>query len=463
MIVDAHHHLWDPARADYPWLTDELAAIRRRVRRPTTSRRSSPRPGSTRRSSSRRARASTRRGSSSRPRPRPPFIARRRRLGGPDATRRRRRRSPRSARGPGGDRLVGIRHQVHDEPDPDWLLGPTSGAGIAAVGRRRPRLRPARPVARAAGRARARRGRCRSVRFVIDHLAKPPIRDGRARAVGRPARAVRRAAERLVQAVRPRHRGRLGGVAADDLAPYVDHALEVFGPERLLFGSDWPVCLLAASYERGRRRRARRCSAGADAPDEQATRLRRDRGRGLPARSADRLTEPVDRAGAGRTAGRRAGGGRRSRAGTRSAVARTLSSVMLAAYGPSPGLPARDHRRRSRRRPRRSPRRRSRSRGAGPRRGPPAARRPSRASLRVSARQLVDPVEPALELALVERREGGLAGRGERRRQAPPDLRGEPDRLAAVVAGEVGHLEPVEDRELDGLLGPGRQSSRQAS
>ena len=35
-----------------------------------------------------------------------------------------------------------------------------------------------------------------------------------------------------------------------DLAPYVDHVVEVFGPERLLFGSDWPVCLLAASYER---------------------------------------------------------------------------------------------------------------------------------------------------------------------------------------------------------------------
>ncbi|MEA2577946.1 MAG: L-fuconolactonase, partial [Chloroflexota bacterium] len=33
-----------------------------------------------------------------------------------------------------------------------------------------------------------------------------------------------------------------------DLQPYVDHALDVFGPDRLLFGSDWPVCLLAASY-----------------------------------------------------------------------------------------------------------------------------------------------------------------------------------------------------------------------
>ena len=36
----------------------------------------------------------------------------------------------------------------------------------------------------------------------------------------------------------------------DDLRPYVDHALELFGPERLIFGSDHPVCLLAASYAR---------------------------------------------------------------------------------------------------------------------------------------------------------------------------------------------------------------------
>jgi L-fuconolactonase len=34
-----------------------------------------------------------------------------------------------------------------------------------------------------------------------------------------------------------------------DLAPYVDHVLQVFGPRRLLFGSDWPVCLLAASFK----------------------------------------------------------------------------------------------------------------------------------------------------------------------------------------------------------------------
>ncbi|MDQ2966531.1 MAG: amidohydrolase family protein, partial [Chloroflexota bacterium] len=35
----------------------------------------------------------------------------------------------------------------------------------------------------------------------------------------------------------------------EDLKPFVDHALEIFGPDRLMFGSDWPICLLAATYQ----------------------------------------------------------------------------------------------------------------------------------------------------------------------------------------------------------------------
>ena len=54
----------------------------------------------------------------------------------------------------------------------------------------------------------------------------------------------------VVQALRARHRGRLVGWTVDDLAaPFVDSRLEAFGPDRLLFGSDWPVCLLAATYD----------------------------------------------------------------------------------------------------------------------------------------------------------------------------------------------------------------------
>jgi L-fuconolactonase len=86
------------------------------------------------------------------------------------------------------------------------------------------------------------------LRFVIDHLAKPPIRSGATEPWG----SLLRPFGEL-----PNVWCKLSGLVteadplawrADDLAPFVDIALGIFGPTRLMFGSDWPVCLLAASY-----------------------------------------------------------------------------------------------------------------------------------------------------------------------------------------------------------------------
>jgi len=244
-IVDAHHHFWDPAEADYPWLTDELAAIRRRFG-PEDLEPLLAATGVERtilvqtRSSVAETEAFLATAA------RTPFIAGvvgwvdLIDAGVADALAR-----PRA--GIGGEKLVGIRHQVHDEPDPDWLRRSDARRGIAAVGAAglaydllvRPRELPA-----ALDTARA----LPDVRFVIDHLAKPPIRDG----------------ELQPWADLIRRFGGLGNVwckisglvteadwetwRPEDLEPFVDHALGVFGPDRLLFGSDWPVCLLAATY-----------------------------------------------------------------------------------------------------------------------------------------------------------------------------------------------------------------------
>ena len=54
----------------------------------------------------------------------------------------------------------------------------------------------------------------------------------------------------LLQTFRSGHRSKLESWQTDDLRPYVDIALESFGPDRMMFGSDYPVCLLAASYNR---------------------------------------------------------------------------------------------------------------------------------------------------------------------------------------------------------------------
>lgn len=246
MIVDAHHHVWDPATADYPWLTDELAAIRRRF----TPDDLAPELAATgvdatvlvqTRASREETTEFLALAAAT------PFI--RGVVGWVDLT------DPGVAEviealraSPGGNRLVGIRHQVHDEPDPDWLVRDDVVRGIAAVGAAGltyDLLVRARELPAALELAR----RLPAVRFVIDHLAKPPIATG----PPEPWRG-RIAAFAELQHVSCKVSGLVTEAAwstwtAADLQPYVDHAIDVFGPDRLIFGSDWPVCLLAASYE----------------------------------------------------------------------------------------------------------------------------------------------------------------------------------------------------------------------
>jgi L-fuconolactonase len=148
--------------------------------------------------------------------------------------------------GPGGERLVGIRHLVEPEPDPDWLMRPDVLAGLRAVRDAglaydvltRPHQLPAALVA-----ARA----VPDMVFVLDHLSKPDIAGG----VLQPW-----ATHLAALAAEPNVVAKVSGLVTeagpkwtvDDLRPCVDIALEAFGPDRLMAGTDWPVCLLAASY-----------------------------------------------------------------------------------------------------------------------------------------------------------------------------------------------------------------------
>ncbi|MFF3935533.1 amidohydrolase family protein [Streptomyces phaeofaciens] len=148
---------------------------------------------------------------------------------------------------PGGRYLRGIRHQVQGEPDPEWLLRPDVRRGLAAVAEAGlvydlvvlPHQLPA-----CAGAAASLPG----LTFVLDHLGKPPVavRTPQPWALG--LRAL---------AALPNTVCKLSGLVTeadpaswtvDDLRPYADTVLDAFGPGRLMFGSDWPVCTLAASY-----------------------------------------------------------------------------------------------------------------------------------------------------------------------------------------------------------------------
>ncbi|HVL26201.1 MAG TPA: amidohydrolase family protein [Thermomicrobiales bacterium] len=148
-----------------------------------------------------------------------------------------------------GASLVGIRHQVHDEEDPNWLLredvqhglGEIAEAGLVYDLLVRPRELPvALTVARDFP----------HLRFVIDHLAKPPIASGEIdewSTLLHEFAGLENVACKLSGMVTEADPE---GWTVDDLRPYVRQAVEIFGPHRLMFGSDWPVCLLAADYGR---------------------------------------------------------------------------------------------------------------------------------------------------------------------------------------------------------------------
>jgi L-fuconolactonase len=148
--------------------------------------------------------------------------------------------------GEGGRRLVGIRHQVQEEPDPRWLCRADVRRGLAAVGEAGlayDLLVKPQHLASAVDTVRA----LPDMRFVLDHAGKPAIRDG----AMQPWHAELAELSRL-----PNVAVKLSGLvteAADEwtleqLRPYADVMLQAFEPFRIMFGSDWPVCLLAASY-----------------------------------------------------------------------------------------------------------------------------------------------------------------------------------------------------------------------
>lgn len=148
---------------------------------------------------------------------------------------------------PGGQHLVGIRHQVQGEPDPQWLLRSDVRRGLAAVSAAGLAydlvvLPHQLPACVEAARDHP------ELTFVLDHLGKPPVASG---ALEPWATAVRSLA------ALPNTVCKLSGLVTeadprtwtvDDLRPYADTVLDAFGPDRLMFGSDWPVCTLAATY-----------------------------------------------------------------------------------------------------------------------------------------------------------------------------------------------------------------------
>src|SRR5580765_3236421 len=168
--------------------------------------------------------------------------------------------------GPGGAHLVGIRHLVQGEPDPRWLARPDVRRGLRAVagaGLVYDLLTLPHQLPAAIDTVRALPG----LTYVLDHLSKPSIAAGELH----PWAALVRELAAL-----PNVSCKLSGMVTEagprwtvaGLRPYAEVVLDAFGPARVMFGSDWPVCLLAASYADVAS--AARELTGALTPEEQA-------------------------------------------------------------------------------------------------------------------------------------------------------------------------------------------------
>jgi len=149
--------------------------------------------------------------------------------------------------GPGGELLLGIRHLVQGEADPRWLCRPDvlRALGVLAdAGLRYDLLTLPHQLPAAIEAVRT----LPQLTFVLDHLSKPPIASGELEPWATSVREL---------AAEPNVYCKLSGMVTEadyqswtveSLRPYAETVLDSFGPERLMFGSDWPVCLLAASY-----------------------------------------------------------------------------------------------------------------------------------------------------------------------------------------------------------------------
>ncbi|SDZ17805.1 L-fuconolactonase [Amycolatopsis xylanica] len=243
-MIDAHHHLWDPSRRDYPWMS---ASALDPIRRPYTvddlravARRAGVRStvlvqtvSSVEETVEFLETAADE-----------PIIAGV--VGWVDLTADD--IDSQLARLANSGPLVGIRHQVENEADPGWLARPDVIRGLAAIGRaglaydllvQTPQLAAARTAVDALP----------DMTFVLDHAAKPPIASG----------AWQPWADEFAKlAERPNVYCKLSGLVTEadwnqwrvgHLRRHAEHVFESFGAQRVMFGSDWPVCELAASYE----------------------------------------------------------------------------------------------------------------------------------------------------------------------------------------------------------------------
>lgn len=145
-------------------------------------------------------------------------------------------------------KFVGVRHVVQDEPDDDFMLRDDVARGLAVLQKHgvpfdllfySKHLKHAATIA----------GRFPELLLVIDHLSKPEIRRGDRKQWSKDLQSAAKFENVFCKLSGMVTEADWQDWTLDDFRPYAETAIECFGPQRLMFGSDWPVCELAATYQ----------------------------------------------------------------------------------------------------------------------------------------------------------------------------------------------------------------------
>jgi len=246
-VIDAHQHVWDPARAEYDWLGPELAPINGAMSFEdlapelraagvdfTVQVQSADNPEDT---ALMRASAADH--------PEVVGIVGFAPLDDADGT------AATLDAWAGDSLMVGVRNLIHNKPDPDWLLRPEVAASLEILEQRGVPLDVVAVLPRHLELIPVLSARHPGLRMVIDHLGKPPIGlDSREPwtsliAAAAENRHVHAKISGLYSATAD-----MGAWTTAAIRPFFDLALESFGPDRLMYGGDWPIAVLAGGYTR---------------------------------------------------------------------------------------------------------------------------------------------------------------------------------------------------------------------
>jgi L-fuconolactonase len=144
----------------------------------------------------------------------------------------------------------GVRHLIHEEKDPNWVIRDNVIEGLKVLAAYNMTFDVVAVFPNHLEHLPYLAEKIPNLKLVINHLAKPPIKD---KQMGEWALQLAKAAEY------PNVYAKVSGLntaadwetwTADDIKPYIDYAMEKFGADRLMFGSDWPVANLAGDYAR---------------------------------------------------------------------------------------------------------------------------------------------------------------------------------------------------------------------